>query len=140
MTVTDQSKALLAAVFEDIDDQPRKLVYADWLEENGRDDEADCWRWFATKNKRPSETYKGNYYWNTIEYVNWFKAYDLDEKHLDVSTLLHTWLENIRLVIEGGKPLNRGFPTMEKAFAEAVEAWVNKLTPEQRAECWGCEP
>lgn len=44
-------------------DEP-KLIFADWLEEQG-DPRAEAWRWIVAKRKRPLHDYSETFYWYT---------------------------------------------------------------------------
>jgi uncharacterized protein (TIGR02996 family) len=48
-------KGLLADIDERPADGTPRLVYADWLEEQGRADEAFCQRWMVKHGKRPGD-------------------------------------------------------------------------------------
>jgi uncharacterized protein (TIGR02996 family) len=48
-------KGLLADIDERPEDGTPRLVYADWLEEQGRADEAFCQRWMVRHGKRPGD-------------------------------------------------------------------------------------
>ena len=54
-------------------------MYADWLDERGRNTEAFCWRWMARKGKRPSPvvgSWKGTFNRSGKE---WFFSLTLNE-------------------------------------------------------------
>jgi uncharacterized protein (TIGR02996 family) len=48
-------QGFLADIGERPDDGTPRLVYADWLEEQGRPDEALCQRWMAKHHKHPGD-------------------------------------------------------------------------------------
>lgn len=62
MTLTDGER-LFGAVLADPEDWDGYRVYADWLEENGRDDEARALRWMAAEHKRPYDRVEGKWIW-----------------------------------------------------------------------------
>ena len=48
MSITNNP--LLQSVLNNLDDSNIKLVYSDWLEQEGKQLEAEAWRYVATKN------------------------------------------------------------------------------------------
>lgn len=50
---TDTESALLAAIAAAPAEHWRKHVLADWLTEQGRDNEAEAWRWLAAWEREP---------------------------------------------------------------------------------------
>ena len=53
--MTDEEWGLLEAIRAEPEDDAPRLVYADWLEEQGRPDEAFCQRWMAKHGKHPGD-------------------------------------------------------------------------------------
>jgi len=63
-------KAFLAAIEASPTDDEPKLIYADWLEEQG-EDEAVGWRWLAETGLQPSRMSSGKhpcYWWRVSEW------------------------------------------------------------------------
>lgn len=61
MTTTDAG--FLAAICAEPHVHTHKLVYADWLEDHGRGDEAEAWRWLGKQGKMPWYTSSTRFYW-----------------------------------------------------------------------------
>ncbi len=63
----------LDALYEGLTRSPNdwelRAVLADWFEENGRQDVADCLHWMVRHHKRPYHSDRGTYHWFNIERV-----------------------------------------------------------------------
>jgi hypothetical protein len=56
-------EAFFADLERDPQDWPLRGVLADWYEDNGRPELAECLRWMIRKRKRPHHRVKGTYVW-----------------------------------------------------------------------------
>ena len=129
-----ETDALLAAIHADPRDHVRKLVYADWLLDQGRDDEAECWRWMGEKGRCPSLRDDGAWLW-------WFHHH-----HADRSAIVPSSLYNV--IRKHCPPIQANFDwpawggpqtTLARSLRGMVELWL-RLTPEERAACWAWVP
>lgn len=131
-------KSLFEQVLEDLDDVTPRLVLADALEDAGEVLYAKCWRWLARHRVRPSiiltKKFKiqGRFFWNTPNYQN-----NTDEEHIPRSRLPLVWvtaISNYGGSSGRGWACNKTFMSEKEAFLEALRAYVEDLTDEQRKE------
>lgn len=130
-------KSLFKQVLEDLDVAAPRLVLADALEDAGEVLYAKCWRWLARHRVRPSIISKkfrkqGRFFWNTPNYIN-----HSSEEHIPRSRLPLVWItaiSNFGGSSGYGNAYNKCSMSEKEAFLEAVRAYVEDLTDEQRKE------
>jgi uncharacterized protein (TIGR02996 family) len=133
MTTTQTGNSLLSALLKNPEDTVRMLVYADWNEEQGKEIEADCWRWFAKKKTLPEELGKNRFWWNDEDYSSY--------PNLKNTVLPNVWVWAMDdMDHDKGEDTPKRFPKIRLAFTEAVKVWVEELTPSQRKQCWRWNP
>ncbi len=73
-TSTDYEAEFLAEIEKAPEDMVPRLVFADWLDDNGRPIEAIAWRWLAEHEKRPTV------HRSTVDSpaFNWWAEYDAE--------------------------------------------------------------
>jgi uncharacterized protein (TIGR02996 family) len=57
--MTDDHAPFLAAIAAHPGDAAPRLIYADWLEEQGDTARAEAWRWLVKEKRQPAELKKG---------------------------------------------------------------------------------
>jgi hypothetical protein len=130
-------KSLFEQVLEDLDDMTPRLVLADALEDAEEFLHAECWRWLARHRVRPSIiaeefTEQGRFFWNTPNYQNY-----TNEEHIPRSRLPLVWItamSNFGGSRGHGFACNKCAVSEKEAFLEALRAYVEDLTDEQRKE------
>jgi uncharacterized protein (TIGR02996 family) len=125
MSVLEQLVGDLEAAPED---WKLRGVLADWFEDNGRPERAECLRWMVRQHKRPY----GGYRLGKLAVACWFNAdtisAGLGDPESDIPGTLF-------LLLEGGKAVanHRSFPSLRQAEEALQAAWV-------RARAQGWEP
>lgn len=104
MTKEEERQAFLAAIKDDPADLTNRLVFADWLEENGEDDEAEfCRHWDIHKYQEAEE----------------FLRYFASEVEMEYNRLLSAAERYLRT----GDDVTLGFDTPDVCYAEMDRFW-----------------
>lgn len=140
------TKHLFTAITSNPDDTLSMLALADLYEECDDDTRASCWRWMARYQRRPSQIHlhMTSYYWNLPNYNPYrdgIKSIEHTEKFVSRSNLPLEWIEVIKSdTFDLHYRINKFFFSLESAYNQAVEAFTNKMTKEQRETCLSWTP
>jgi len=114
--------SLRAAVDADPTDPHHRLVLADWLEENGDQVAADCWRWTVADSVCPEQEDASTWLWRRL-IPRWSKA-----RPANLPEQLFYGLP------EAGKPM------MVVRFGSAATAWDALITAWRSCVAAGVNP
>jgi uncharacterized protein (TIGR02996 family) len=83
----DTESAFLRSIEADLDDPAPILIYADWLEEQGKDQLAYAWRWMGRRGYRPAKRTRPRAripwaWWHTSSHEMATDLEDLADLHL----------------------------------------------------------
>jgi hypothetical protein len=96
------------------DDWELRAVLADWFEEAGRQDVADCLRWMVKHRKRPYRSTSGAYHWFNVERVT-----TASDPASDIPAVVYRLMRGE----EGLEMVFRDYDTLKLADEDFYAAW-----------------
>lgn len=127
-------EVFLQAIYQQPADWTTYAAYADWLEEQGRAEESECWRWLREKKRHPSHernaiANESAFWWNKLRRN--YRDSTREDFAGYLPRVLLSFIQNCdRLVV-----YSSWFSTIEEAYSRLLVAW-KQLSPAEKQEVW----
>ncbi len=106
------------------DDHTTMLVYADWLEDQGKSEEAEAWRWIGSERMTPNKD--GSAGLKNIDFSHdWWNDYNRGLTSRIPKILFYMLADGYKSANNGASFSNfHEYPTRQSAYEGLVDAYV----------------